>query len=243
MYIWPILEEVVFTIKLASRQTKRRTCVTQQHGELVINLTEISNTHLNHKSLTMQCTDCAACILWGHEMHRFMFFRQFQMQHWKARLNESQDEDWEVLLLQLLLLPRQGDNLCQEWLQGLPLLQVGHKDFRMQLNAISGPNATKPSRGRRTPARPSGPRPSGNQLARSLLLIPALSLKRKGGTFKLLHFYAFEHSRKPSFKLLCPGMFRSSTIVSFGRTPSMLCRSLIIITIIIKNFSFWRFSE
>ena len=58
-----------------------------------------------------------------------------------------------------------------------------------------GQNATKPSRGRRTPARPSGPRPSGNQLARSLLLIPALSLKRKGGTFKPLHFYTFEHSR------------------------------------------------
>ena len=72
----------------------------------------------------MQCTDCAACIIWGHKMHRFMLFRQFQMQHWKARLNESQDEDWEVLLLQLLLLPGKGHNLCQEWLQGLPLLQV-----------------------------------------------------------------------------------------------------------------------
>ena len=42
MYIWPILEEVVFTIKLASRQTKRRTCVTQQHGELVINTLDLS---------------------------------------------------------------------------------------------------------------------------------------------------------------------------------------------------------
>ena len=142
---------------------------------------------------------------------------RFQMQQWEVWLNQSQDEDLEVLLLQLLLLPGQGDNLCQEWLQGLPLLQVGHNDFRIQLDAIwnhisnslrvlhqfsldhyfdfLGQNATKPSRGRRTPARPSGPRPSGNQLARSWLLIPALSLKRKGGTFKPLHFYTFEHSR------------------------------------------------
>ena len=34
----PIFEEVVFTIKHPSRQTKRRTCVTQQHGEPVIKI-------------------------------------------------------------------------------------------------------------------------------------------------------------------------------------------------------------
>ena len=111
-----------------------------------------------------------------------------------------------------------------------------------------GQNATRHSRGRRTHARQSGQRPSGSQLARSWQSTPALSSKRKGRIYpnqkftivntwdsqnvKILPAFQFKtcyisFSTYSSF-LNCPGMFRSSTTVSFGRTPSMLCRSLII---------------
>ena len=59
--------------------------------------------------------------------------------------------------------------------------------------ALPGQNVTKPSRGRRTQGRRSGPRHLGSRQARSWLLTLALSLRRKGKT-KLCYYcsIAFE---------------------------------------------------
>ena len=119
----------------------------------------------------------------------------------------------------------------------------------ISVGKLPGQNATRRSRGRRTQERQSGPRPSGSQLARSWLWTPALNLKRRGRTHSIsnviLHMCKPRHFSKP-LRLLktchishqtyssfpnSSGMFRSSMTVSSGRTPSMLCRSIIILNL------------